>query len=98
MKRFATWLGGAGLTMATVALLAGCAKTTEDETMVELVEGNANEATFLVGVQANPRRQAREHCALYGKQAIFRDVEPAGTVFESYTTGSRPYLYYFDCL
>ncbi len=98
MKRFARWLGGAGVIAATVALLSGCTKSEEEETMVELLEGNANEVTFLVGVKANPRRQARAHCALYGKQAIQRDVEPAGTEFESYATGSRPYLYYYDCL
>lgn len=98
MKRFVGCLGGAGLALAAVALLAGCAKSEKDENMVQYLNGNANEVTFLVGVKANPRRQASEHCALYGKQAIFRDIEPAGSEFESFTTGSRPYLYYFDCL
>lgn len=98
MKRFANWLGGVGLGMATAALLIGCTKTAEEEAMVELLQGNANEVTFLVGVEGNPRTDAKAHCALYGKQAVFRDVEPAGTVWESYTTGSRPYLYHFDCL
>ncbi len=98
MKRFVRWLGGAGLMLATAAILAGCVKSDEDEAMVEFLEGNANEATFLVGVNANPKREAKAHCLLYGKVAVFRDVEPAGTVWESYTTGSRPYLYYFDCL
>jgi hypothetical protein len=98
MKRFANWFGGVGLAMATVALLAGCTKTAEDESMVEYLEGNANEVTFLVGVNGNPDDEAKAHCALYGKQAVIRDVETAGTDWESYTTGSRPYLYHFDCL
>ena len=98
MKRFARRLGGLGLTIASVALLAGCVKTSEDETMVEFLEGNSKEATFLVGVSGDPKYEAKAHCALYGKLAVFRDVEPAGTVWESFTTGSRPYLYYFDCL
>jgi hypothetical protein len=98
MNRFARRLGAVGLVMAAVALLAGCTKSAEEETMVEFLEGNANQVTFLVGVNGNPKQEARAHCALYGKQAIIRDVETAGTVWESYTTGSRPYLYHFDCL
>ena len=98
MKRFARWLGGAGLTLAGAALLAGCVKTAEEEAMIEFLEGNANEVTFLVGVHADPKYEARAHCNYDGKQAVLRDVETAGTVWESYTTGSRPYLYYFDCL
>ena len=98
MKRFARVLGRAGLMLAAAGVLAGCVKSAEDEVMVEFLEGNANEATFLVGVNANPKREAKAHCALYGKIAVLRDVDTAGTVFESYTTGSRPYLFHFDCL
>lgn len=103
MIRFARPSGGRPLGLflvgtLTLAALAGCVKTSEEETMVEFLEGNANRALFLVGVKGDPKNAARAHCNLYGKQAIFRDVEPAGTVWESYTTGSRPYLYTFDCL
>ena len=98
MKRFARRFGGLGLVVASVAISAGCVKTSEEEAMVEFLEGNSSEATFLVGVNGDPKQEAKAHCALYGKTAVFRDVEPAGTVWESYTTGSRPYLYYFDCL
>lgn len=98
MTRFANWFGAAGLVMASVVALAGCTKSAEDENRVDFLEGNANEVTFIVGVNANPKNQAREHCALYGKQAVIRDVETAGTEWESYSTGSRPYLYHFDCL
>ena len=98
MKRFAGWLGAAGLMLAAGALLSGCVKSSEEEAMVEFLEGNSSEATFLVGVSADPNRAAKAHCALYGRVAVLRDVETAGTVWESYTTGSRPYLYHFDCL
>lgn len=98
MKRFAREFAGAGLMLAVVAALSGCVKTEAEEAKVELLEGNANEATFLVGVDGNPKQEAKAHCALYGKLAVVRDIEPAGSVWESYTTGSRPYLYYFDCL
>ena len=100
MIRFARLCGGGAVLTAALALagMTGCVKSAEEEAMVEFLEGNSNEATFLVGVNADPKRQARAHCQLYGKTAVFRDVEPAGTVWESYTTGSRPYLYYFDCL
>jgi hypothetical protein len=98
MKRFVRWLGCAGLVLTAGTVLAGCVKSSEEEAKVEFLEGNANEATFLVGVNAAPNRQAKAHCALYGKVAVLRDVETAGSVWESYTTGSRPYLYYFDCL
>ena len=98
MNRFARRLGGLGLTMACVAILAGCVKSDEQEAMVEFLEGNSQEATFLVGVNGDPKQEAKAYCALYGRTAVFRDVEPAGTVWESFTTGSRPYLYYFDCL
>lgn len=97
MKRFADRLRAVGLAMAAAALLFGCTKTAEDEVMVEFLEGNANQVTYLVGVEGNPSSEAKAHCSLYGKQAVFRDVEPAGTVWESYTTGSRPYLYHYDC-
>lgn len=98
MKRFVRWLGGAGLMLAAAALLASCVKTAEEEAMVEFLEGNANEVTFLVGVNADPNGQAKAHCALYGKIAVVRDVDTVGSSWESYTTGSRPYLYHFDCL
>lgn len=98
MKRFARRLGGLGLVVAGLAILAGCVKTAEEEAMVEFLEGNSVEATYLVGVNGDPKREAKDYCALYGKTAVLRDVEPAGTAWESYTTGSRPYLYYFDCL
>jgi hypothetical protein len=98
MKRFANWFGAAGLVLASLAALPGCVKTAEDESRVEFLEGNANEVTFIVGVNGDAKDEAREHCALYGKQAFIRDVETAGTVWESYSTGSRPYLYHFDCL
>jgi hypothetical protein len=84
--------------LAAVAILAGCIKTDADEAMVEFLEGNANEATFLVGVNADPKRHAKAHCALYGRVAVLRDVDTAGDSWEAYTTGSRPYIYYFDCL
>ena len=98
MKRFAKRLGGLGLALASVAILAGCVKTSEEESMVEFLEGNSKEATYLVGVNGDPKYEAKAHCALYGRTAVFRDVEPAGTVWESFSTGSRPYLYYYDCL
>jgi hypothetical protein len=98
MKRFANWFGAAGLVLASLTALPGCVKTAEDESRVEFLEGNANEVTFIVGVNGVAKDEAREHCALYGKQAFIRDVETAGTVWESYSTGSRPYLYHFDCL
>jgi hypothetical protein len=98
MKRFVRWLGAIGLILAAAAILAGCIKTDEDEAMVEFLEGNANEATFLVGVNADPKRHAKAHCALYGRVAVLRDVDTAGSAWEAYTTGSRPYIYYFDCL
>ena len=99
MIRFARRFGSAGLALLGLAVLsAGCVKSEEDETMVEFLEGNSREVTFLVGVKADPKYEAKSYCAVYGKTAVFRDVEPAGTVWESYTTGSRPYLYYFDCL
>lgn len=98
MKRFVRWLGGAGLVLATAGLLAGCVKSTEEETMVEFLEGNANEATYLVGVNADPNDAAKAHCMLYGKVAVLRDVDTAGSAWESWTTGSSPYLYHFDCL
>ena len=96
--RFARWTGIAGTLLAVSLAAAGCAKSTAEETMVEFVEGNANQATFLVGVKADPKVAAKAHCGLYGRVAVLRDVETAGTVWESYTTGSRPYLYHFDCL
>ena len=98
MKRFVRWLGAAGLVLAAAAAVAGCVKSDEEEAMVEFLEGNASEATFLVGVKADPKQAAKAHCGLYGKVAVLRDIETAGTVWESYTTGSRPYLYHFDCL
>ena len=96
--RFARQLSGLGLVVACVAILAGCVKTDEQEAMVEFLEGNSKEATFLVGVNGDPSDEAKQYCALYGRNAVFRDVEPAGTEWESFTTGSRPYFYYFDCL
>ncbi len=84
--------------LAAVAILSGCIKTDADEAMVEFLEGNANEATFLVGVNADPKRHAKAHCALYGRVAVLRDVDTTGDAWEAYTTGSRPYIYYFDCL
>ena len=35
---------------------------------------------------------------LGGGVAVLRDVDTAGSAWESWTTGSSPYLYHFDCL
>jgi hypothetical protein len=88
----------AAVLLAAAAILSGCIKTDADEAMVEFLEGNANEATFLVGVNADPKKHAKAHCALYGRVAVLRDVDTTGDAWEAYTTGSRPYIYYFDCL
>ncbi len=98
MKRFVRWLGGAGLMLAAAALVAGCVKSSEEENLIEFLEGNANEATFLAGVNADPSQAAKAHCSLYGKVAVLRDVDTAGSAWENWTTGSSPYLYHFDCL
>lgn len=98
MKRSIVSLSGVLLLLAVAGLLSGCPKTDEDEMRVEVIDGDDEEVTLLVGISANPKKAAADFCGLYGKQAVFRDLEPAGTQFEAYATGSRYYLYYFDCI
>ncbi len=98
MTRSLRSLSGAVLLLALAGLLTGCPKTDEDEMRVEIIDGDEEEVSLLVGVAANPKEEAADFCGLYGKQAVFRDLEPAGTLFEAYATGSRYYVYYFDCI
>ena len=87
------------LMAVTVAAAAtACAKTAAQETKVEILSGSSREVTILAGARASPAAAARAHCAQYQKQAILRDTEIAGSQMESMTTGSRSYIYSYDCL
>ncbi len=77
--------------------LTACVKTEEEEEHVEVMSATENSVKLLAGVLARPLPLARAHCAQFGKQAFFRDSEPAGDQFEVLTTGSRPYIYTYDC-
>jgi hypothetical protein len=88
----------AAASIMTVVLATACAKTAEEETRLEILEGSSQSVSILGGFGANAGQLARTHCSRYQKQAVLRDAEPAGDQIEALATGSRPYLYRYDCL
>ncbi len=93
---------GVGTFMSLLAVslaisLAACVKTEKEEEHVEVLSATENSVKLLAGVLAHPLPLAKAHCAQFGKQAFFHDSEPAGDQFEVLTTGSRPYIYTYDC-
>ena len=86
------------LLAASLAIgLAACVKTEKEEEHMEVTSATEHNVKILAGVLAHPLPLARAHCAQFNKQAFFHDSEPAGDQFEVLTTGSRPYIYTYDC-
>lgn len=83
---------------AVVAATAtACAKTAAEESKVEIIRGSETEVSILAGVRGSPTPLAKAHCGQFQKQAVLRDVEPSGSQLEAWSTGSRGYIYDFDC-
>jgi hypothetical protein len=85
------------LAVSLAISLAACVKTEKEEEHVEVLSATENSVKLLAGVLAHPHPLAQAHSAQFGKQAFFHDSEPAGDQFEVLTTGSRPYIYTYDC-
>jgi hypothetical protein len=85
------------LAVSLAISLAACVKTEKEEEHVEVLSATENSVKLLAGVLAHPLPLAKAHCAQFGKQAFFHDSEPAGDQFEVLMTGSRPYIYTYDC-
>ncbi len=85
------------LTASLAISLAACVKTEKEEEHMEVTSATEHNVKILAGVLAHPLPLARAHCAQFQKQAFFHDSEPVGDQFEVLTTGSRPYIYTYDC-
>ena len=98
MGRGASLIRNCGMAALVALAASACFKTDAEEMRAEIVSGSAFEVTIMAGVSAAVTPLARAHCELYRKQAVVRDVKVVGTQLEAWTTGSRAYLHYYDCL
>ena len=64
----------------------------------ELISGSAYEVTIVADLDSSPKPLATSHCAQHGKRAMLRDTSPAaGNHLRGWATGTKVFLYTFDC-
>ncbi len=85
--------------MAAGAIAAGLTACADRTEAMEIVSGSDSQVSILADLHASPRPLAKVYCAQYQKQAVLRDTESAsGHLIRGWATGTKVFLYTFDCM
>ncbi len=96
------WTKSSGPAIAATAALAGlaglaaCTPLITKET--ELISGSEAQVVIIADLHNSPRPLAKSHCAQYGKVPLIHDTVPAvGNLLRGWATGTKVFVYTFDC-
>ncbi len=85
--------------MAAGAIAAGLTACTDPPKAPEIASGSDSQVSIVTDLHASPRPLAQAYCAQYQKQAVLRDTESAaGNLVRGWATGTKVFLYTFDCM
>ena len=92
-------LGPLAALMAAGAMAAGLTACADRPEAPEIVSGSDSQVSILADLHASPRPFAEAYCAQYQKRAVLRDTESAsGNLVRGWATGTKVFLYTFDCM
>ncbi len=81
---------------AMAAALTACANQPDAP---EVVSGSDRQVSILADLHTSPRPLAEAYCAQYGRRTVLRDTESApGNLIRGWATGTKVFLYTFDCM
>ncbi len=85
--------------MAAGAIAAGLAACTTRPEAPEIVSSSDSQVSILADLHVSPRPLAEAYCAQYQKRAVLRDTGSApGNLLRGWATGTKVFLYTFDCM
>ncbi len=85
--------------MAAGAIAAALTACSNGPQAPEIVSGSHSQVSILADLHASPRPIAEAYCAQYQKQAVLRDSESvSGNLVRGWATGTKVFLYTFDCM
>ncbi len=91
------WIKALGPVVAgtAVAGLTACLGQTKDP---ELISGSDTQVVIVADLDNSPKPLAVSHCAQHSKRSRLRDTVPAsGNFLLGWATGSKVFIYTFDC-
>ncbi|MCH7794788.1 MAG: hypothetical protein IIA34_13035 [Proteobacteria bacterium] len=85
--------------MAAGAIAVGLTACANRPEAPEIVSGSDSQVSILADLHTSPRPLAEAYCAQYQKQAVLHDTESvAGNLVRGWATGTKVFLYTFDCM
>ncbi len=91
--------GSLAALMAAGMIAAGLTACSDGPQAPEIISRSHSQVSILADLHANPRPIAQAYCAQYQKQAVLRDSESAsGNLVRGWATGTKVFLYTFDCM
>ncbi len=85
--------------MAAGAIAAGLTACANQPEAPKIVSKSDSQISILADLHTNPRPLAEAYCAQYQKQAVLRNSESApGNLLRGWATGTKVFLYTFDCM
>jgi hypothetical protein len=88
----------ATLRVLMAAALAGMAACVTQGKAPEILTGTEAQVVVVADLDSSPKPLADSHCAQYRRQPVLRDTAPAaGNLLRGWATGTKVFLYTFDC-
>ncbi len=85
--------------MTAGAIAAGLSACTDRPEAPEIVSGSDSQVSIRADLHARPRPLAQAYCAQYQKRAVLRDTDSArGNLVRGWATGTKVFVYTFDCM
>ena len=92
-------LGPLAAVIVAGAIAAGLTACADQPKAPEIVSGTDGQVSVLADLHASPRPLAEAYCAKNQKRAVLRDTESAaGNLLRGWATGTKVFLYTFDCI
>jgi hypothetical protein len=80
------------------AALAGLSACLGQSRAPELVTGSEAQVVIVADLDSSPKPLAESHCARHGKRPVLRDAVPAtGNLLRGWATGTKVFVFTFDC-
>jgi len=91
------WIKALGPMIAATAL-AGLTACLGQTKAPELISGSEAQVRIVADLDSSPKPLAKSHCAQHGKRPALRDTVPAdGNFLRGWATGTKVFIYTFDC-
>ncbi len=97
-RRNSVWTRALGPAIAATALAGLTACSGLMTKAPELLSGSPARVVIVADLHSSPKPLAKRHCARHGKRPLLRDAVPAtGNLLRGWATGTKVFIYTFDC-